>query len=124
MSEQRFDLENDCEIILHDEQVRIVGDLIHFDQLTPLENALMTIDAAIESLQTVTLDVSKCEDCISFLLKPIMNWLRGLPSAHARIIVVVREDDGDVIPWHQTVTQTLKDFNDGHAVIDVQHVSN
>ena len=97
-------------IACEDNVLRFEGNFVKLEYVHGLEAALGHGMESLDFTLPVTLDMVRSEECASFLLKPVLNWIKVLLSRTRSLRLLLAAEDGELLPWHRTLEQCLHDF--------------
>src|SRR5438045_1963012 len=91
--------------------VKFSGELMDRKQLEPLKNALTAVEENLNKSEACIINLVDAGMCISYLLRPMLNWARDLPHQKKNILLYIASEDGYVVPWHNSFKRCLEDSN-------------
>jgi hypothetical protein len=113
MIKTEFEID-DCKIMVEPPcVVRFSGVLMRHSQLERFEADLQKISELLKNAASgeVVIDIVKCDECISLLLKPFLLWVKHIVLTSASLKLIVAQEEEEILPWHETVIDRVEHFN-------------
>lgn len=124
MNKTEFQID-DCKIIVESPcLIRFEGILMRHTQLESFETDLQKVSELVKNSGSgdVVIDIVKCDECISLLLKPFLLWVKHIVLTSASLKLIVAREEEEILPWHETAIDRIEHFNTNGIPLEIEPV--
>lgn len=114
-----------CKIVVESPAtVRIEGMLMYQAQLAKFETDIKKVSELLKSADSgiVVIDISKCDKCISIILKSFLLWIKHITAISSGLKLIVAREEEETLPWHETVIGCIEHFNTDCIPLEIEFV--